>query len=87
MSLKLHITYCIRETEVKPGEVYPFRFFPHCRGPASGGNPPLTSLHGITDRHFHEGVSLDSYDKEQRLKDMEKHDLKYTVYTVYYNIL
>ena len=50
--------------EVKPGEVYPFRFFPHCRGPKSGGTPPLPSLHQVTDRFFHEGISLDSHDKD-----------------------
>ena len=53
--------------KVKPGEVYPFRFFPHCRGPNSGGTPPLTSLHKVTDRLFHEGVSLDSHDKDRAM--------------------
>ena len=50
---------------VKTGEVYPFRFFPHCRGPQSGGSPPLASVHEVTDRLFHEGVSLDAHEKEQ----------------------
>ena len=45
---------------VRAGEAYPFRFFPHCRGPASGGTPPLPSLHDTTDRLFHEGLSLDT---------------------------
>lgn len=49
---------------VKAGEVYPFRFFPHCRGPNSGGNPPQTSLHQVADRLFHEGVSLDRHDQD-----------------------
>ena len=55
--------------KVKPGEVYPFRFFPHCRGPHSGGKPPLPSLHKVTDRLFHEGVSLDSHDKDSGAND------------------
>lgn len=61
---QLEVQYGGTAPNVKPGEVYPFRFFPHCRGPHSGGKPPLPSLHKVTDRLFHEGVSLDSHDKD-----------------------
>lgn len=61
---QLEVQYGGTAPNVKPGEVYPFRFFPHCRGPQSGGKPPLPSLHKVTDRLFHEGVSLDNHDKD-----------------------
>lgn len=52
---------------VREGGAFPFRFFPHCRGPQSGGSPPLPSLHDIVDRSFHEGFSLDLFEKAQAI--------------------
>ncbi|CAE7405363.1 unnamed protein product [Symbiodinium natans] len=52
---------------VREGEAFPFRFFPHCRGPKSGGSPPLPSLHDVADRSFHEGFSLDLFEKAQAI--------------------
>ncbi|CAE7704506.1 unnamed protein product [Symbiodinium pilosum] len=52
---------------VREGTAFPFRFFPHCRGPNSGGSPPLPSLHDVTDRSFHEGFSLDLFEKAQAI--------------------
>jgi len=52
---------------VREGGAFPFRFFPHCRGPRSGGSPPLPSLHDVVDRSFHEGFSLDLFEKAQAI--------------------
>lgn len=51
---------------VKDGEAYPYRFFPHCCGPKAEGSPPDESLHSFTDREFHEGCLWDASPGEKQ---------------------
>jgi len=64
---------------VKDGEAYPYRFFPHCRGPETGGSPPDESLHGVTDRDFHEGCLWDAFpgEKEQWMRRARQQSLPF----------
>lgn len=64
---------------VKDGEAYPYRFFPHCCGPETGSSPPDQSLHGFTDREFHEGCLWDAFpgEKEQWMEKCQKQSLPF----------
>lgn len=70
--------------DVVPGEAYPFRFFPNCRGglaerhehhsEAGSGlvDPEDFSLHEATSLQFHEGMSWDTSSRRAREKWVER---------------
>eukprot|EP00930_Biecheleria_cincta_P014977 TRINITY_DN12652_c0_g2_i1.p1 TRINITY_DN12652_c0_g2~~TRINITY_DN12652_c0_g2_i1.p1 ORF type:complete len:523 (-),score=102.13 TRINITY_DN12652_c0_g2_i1:267-1835(-) len=62
---------------VKDGEAYPYRFFPHCCGPDTGGSSPEESVHGVTDREFHEGCLWDAFEKDQWVRRSRQQSLPF----------
>jgi len=64
---------------VKDGEAYPYRFFPHCCGPKAECSPPDESLHSFTDREFHEGCLWDASpgEKQQWIQKSQHQNLTF----------